>query len=154
MEHRGDRAPSIQTGTTSLPIALLKLNSVPRPRNSLRLVSQGLDLGYLDISFPGLRFKVLGKSHFPLSQNQALMRTMSHRSFSPFLSISPRQLDLVLLAGCSCLLTLLCQPMVSASSLSGNIGNYHSRIANASCILVCHKQQTEKSSRTQVLRNI
>ncbi|MBC7516405.1 MAG: hypothetical protein H7237_08270 [Alkalinema sp. FL-bin-369] len=83
-----------------------------------------------------------------------MMRTMSHRSFSPFLSISPRQLDLVLLAGCSCLLTLLCQPMVGASSLSGNVGNYHSRIANASSILVCHKQQTEKSSRTQVLKSI
>ncbi len=77
---------------------------------------------------------------------------MSHRSFSSFLTISPRQLDLVLLAGCSCLLTLLCQPMVGATSLQGSAANYNLRIANASCVLMCHTQQTAKSLRTQVLK--
>jgi len=71
---------------------------------------------------------------------------MTHRLAHHFLSFNHRQLDLVLLAGCSCLLTLLCQPMAGATSSSTAApGNYSSRIANVSSVMVCHQQQTRNS---------
>ena len=70
---------------------------------------------------------------------------MTHRLAHHFSSFNHRQLDLVLLAGCSCLLTLLCQPMAGATSGSTAPGNYSSRIASVSSVMVCHQQQTRNS---------
>jgi hypothetical protein len=70
---------------------------------------------------------------------------MTQRLIHRISSFNHRQLDFVLLAGCSCLLTLLCQPMAGAASNSP--GAYSSRIANVSTIMVCHKQQTRNSQK-------
>jgi hypothetical protein len=72
---------------------------------------------------------------------------MTQRLIHKISSFNHRQLDFVLLAGCSCLLTLLCQPMAGAASGYGSPGAYSSRIANVSTILVCHKQQTRNSQK-------
>lgn len=72
---------------------------------------------------------------------------MTQRLIHRISSFNHRQLDFVLLAGCSCLLTLLCQPMAGATSGYSSPGAYSSRIASVSSIMVCHKQQTRNSQK-------
>jgi hypothetical protein len=70
----------------------------------------------------------------------------AYRSSQPILNT--RQLDLVLLAGCSCLLTMLCQPLATALTPQANSTsawiNYPSRIQNVTYLVMYHNNQMKQ----------
>ncbi|MGI0492226.1 hypothetical protein ACN4EG_10455 [Alkalinema pantanalense CENA528] len=63
--------------------------------------------------------------------------------------INTRQLDLVLLAGCSCLLTLMVQPMATAmtgsSSPHPSLMAYPTQVNGLSCIVAYHAKQVQQA---------
>ncbi|MEB3294586.1 MAG: hypothetical protein VKJ24_15625 [Synechococcales bacterium] len=63
--------------------------------------------------------------------------------------LNTRQLDLVLLAGCSCLLTMLCQPLASAlvapTAMHHAFSHYPDRIQNMTYIVMYHNHQIKQA---------
>lgn len=72
----------------------------------------------------------------------------------PVWMIKTRQLDLVLLAGCSCLLTLMFQPIASAMSSQNlpepSLMAYPTQLNGLSCIVAYHVKQVQTQPQIQL----
>lgn len=93
------------------------------------------------------------RQHSPRMKSQSTHRaTASRRAMAtrqPNWVINTRQLDLVLLAGCSCLLTLMVQPMATAMTSSStphpSLMAYPTQVNGLSCIVAYHAKQIQQA---------